>query len=229
MADMGITVNWASRSWVLKNTAQLIPLLELWNTQYAQHSTSPPPLESCDFERLYTNIDTADMEGNILLLVSRIFDLSRHSGHVAIKVWETKPAVWLKRDQVPASDQARSGSGHGGKYMIFDEATIEIWLSFLLSNMYVRFGDQIFRQIQGTPIMTRSPMGTNCASNLANFYLASYELMFLRRFARIYLDMSLAFLHTLVSQIARAFLFTARYIDDLPEHQQPIPTPLDVL
>ena len=161
------------------------------------------------FERLYTNIDTADMEGHITLLVSRIFELDRHANHVAIKVWETKPAVWLKQNQVPADDQARSGSGHGGKFMIFDEETIGIWLSFLLSNMYVRFGDQIFRQIQGTP------MGTNCASHLANFYLTSHELMFISRLARVYLDMSLAFLHTLVVQIARAFLFTARYIDDL--------------
>lgn len=93
--------------------------------------------------------------------------------------------------------------------MIFGEATIAVWLSFLLSNMFVRFGDQIFFQIQGTP------MGTNCASHLAKFYLTGHELNFLRRLAAVYLDISLSFLHTLVSQIARAFVFTSRYIDDL--------------
>ncbi|KAL3148791.1 hypothetical protein ABBQ38_014199 [Trebouxia sp. C0009 RCD-2024] len=209
MASMGISAEWASRSWVLQNTAQLIPLLEVWNTQYAQHTDTPPSLRCHDFERLYTNIETADMELSIMQLIGRIFDMDKHANHVAIKVWETKPAVWLKQNQVPATDEARSGSGHGGKFMIFDEATIEIWLTFLLSNMYVRFGDQIFRQIQGTP------MGTNCASNLANFYLTSYELRFLGRLAAVYLDVTLAFLHDLVSCIVRAFLFTARYIDDL--------------
>ena len=209
MASMGISAEWASRSWVLESTAQLIPLLEIWNSQYAQHTPTSPPLESCDFERLYTDIDTDNVERNITLLVSRIFDLDRHANHVVVKVWETKPAVWLKQNQVPADDQARSGSGHGGTFMIFDEDTISIWLSFLLSNMYVKFGDQIFRQIQGTP------MGTNCASHLANFYLTSHELMFISRLARVYLDFSLACLHALVVQIARASLFTARYIDDL--------------
>ncbi|KAL3153215.1 hypothetical protein ABBQ38_011965 [Trebouxia sp. C0009 RCD-2024] len=209
MAKMGITAEWASRSWVLKNTAQLIPLLEVWNTQYAQHMNAPPHMECCDFERLYTNIETADMELGIIQLINRIFELDKHATHVAIKVWETKPAVWLKQHQVPASDEARSGSGHGGKFMIFDEATIAVWLSFLLANMYVRFGDQIFLQIQGTP------MGTNCASHLANLYLTGYELNFLSRLATVYLDMSLSFLHGIVSEIARAFLFTARFIDDL--------------
>lgn len=75
--------------------------------------------------------------------------------------------------------------------------------------MFVRFGDQIFLQIQGTP------KGTNCASHLADFYLTNYELNFLSRLANVFLDMSLAFLHSIVSQIARAFVFTKRYIDDL--------------
>ncbi|DBA66734.1 TPA: hypothetical protein ACH3X2_001883 [Trebouxia sp. C0005] len=47
---------------------------------------------------------------------------------------------------------ARSGTGHGGKFMIFDIDTIDIWLTFLLSNMCVKFGDQVHRQIQGTPM-----------------------------------------------------------------------------
>lgn len=166
-------------------------------------------MEACDFERLYTNIDTVEMEASIMQLIGRIFELNKHTNHVAIKVWESEPAVWLQQHQVPTDDQARSGSGHGGRFMIFDEATIAIWLSLLLSNMFVRFGDQTFLQIQGTP------MGTNCASHLANFYLTGHERNFLSRLATIYLDMSLSYLRTLVSQIARAFVFTARYIDDL--------------
>ena len=67
-----------------------------------------------------------------------------------------------------------------------NDATVAVWLSFLLSNMFVRFGDQIFLQIQGTP------MGTNCASHLASFYLTNYELNFLSRIASVFLDMSLA-------------------------------------
>lgn len=121
MLQLGITADWTSRSWVLKNTAQLIPLLEVWITQYAQHMHTSPHMEAYDFERLYTNIETADMEISIMQLIGRIFDLHELTDHVAIKVWETKPAVWLKQHQVPTDDQARSGSGHGGSFMFFYE------------------------------------------------------------------------------------------------------------
>ena len=156
---MDVSAKWASRSWVIKNTARLIPLLFIWNAQYAQHSDSPPPLESCDFARLYTNIQASDMKFQIMELIIRVFAHEHHLLHVGSKVWETKPAVWLTQQQMPLDDQARSGTGHGGKFMIFDIDTIDIWLTFLLSNMCVKFGDQVHRQIQGTP------MGTNCASH----------------------------------------------------------------
>ncbi|DBA94819.1 TPA: hypothetical protein ACH3X1_002361 [Trebouxia sp. C0004] len=101
------------------------------------------------------------MHAQIMELVICIFALPQHSNHAGIKVWQTKLAVWLRQNQMPATDQARSGTGNGGKYTTFDIHTIDVWLSFLLANMYVRFGDQICRQFQETP------MGTNRASHLA--------------------------------------------------------------
>lgn len=212
---MGITADWASRSWVLRNTADLIPLLQIWNTQYAQHSIASPKLQTFDFERLYTNIHTADMQQQIMDLVHQIFGLPAHSGHVGIKVWETQPAIWLKANKMPAHDRDRSGSGHGGAFMLFDLATIECWLSYLLTHMYVRFGDNTWRQDQGTP------MGTNCAPNLANMYLAQYELRFLQRLAQIHRDPVMTAWHMGVYQIACAFLFTARFLDDLASINNP--------
>ena len=85
----------------------------------------------------------------------------------------------------------------------------------MLSNMYVKFGDQIHRQIQGTP------MGNNCASHLANLYLMMYELRFYIRLATLYVNPAFAFLRTMIYTIARAFLLTARYIDDLASINNP--------
>lgn len=82
----------------------------------------------------------------------------------------------LPQNQMPATDQVRSGTDHGGscQYMIFDVQcmihTINGWLSFLVSNMYVKFSDQICCQIQDTP---------NCASHLADSCLAMHELSFI--------------------------------------------------
>ncbi|DBA87047.1 TPA: hypothetical protein ACH3X2_005289 [Trebouxia sp. C0005] len=81
--------------------------------------------------------------------------------------------------------------------------------------MYVRFGDRIRRQIQGTP------MGTNRASHLANYYLTMYELNFIMRLAALYVGAAFAFLRTVLYQIACAFLLTARYIDDLASISNP--------
>ena len=82
---------------------------------------------------------------------------------------------------MPSSDQPRfrpGKKGGDGQSFIFDVDTIAIWLAFLLQNMFLTFGGQLKRQRQGTP------MSTNCASHLANFFLAVYELRFLRDFQR---------------------------------------------
>ena len=46
-------------------------------------------------------------------------------------------------------------------------------IEFLVDNIYVRFGGQLFRQMVGIP------MGTNCALLLADLFLYSYENEFL--------------------------------------------------
>ena len=46
-------------------------------------------------------------------------------------------------------------------------------IEFLVDNIYVRFGRQLFRQMVGIP------MGTNCAPLLADLFLYSYENEFL--------------------------------------------------
>ena len=98
---------------------------------------------------------------------------------------------------------------------IFDIITIDIWLTFLLINMYARFGDQIHRQIQGTP------MGTNCASHLAHQYLVMYNLRFYIRLAALCTNSAFTFLSTMICAIARVFLLTAPYIDDLASINNP--------
>ena len=46
-------------------------------------------------------------------------------------------------------------------------------IEFLVDNIYVRFGGQLFRQMVGIP------MGTNCAPLLADLFLYSYDNQFL--------------------------------------------------
>ncbi len=59
-------------------------------------------------------------------VIIRVFALEYHLLHVGLKVWETKPAIWLTQQKIPDNDQPRLGTGHGGKFMIFDIDTIDI-------------------------------------------------------------------------------------------------------
>ena len=69
---------------------------------------------------------------------------------------------------------------------------------FLIDNIYVKFGDEIFHQTLGIP------MGTDCAPVVADLFLHTYEYDFLQKLT------TKKQLH-----IAKKFNLTFRYIDDL--------------
>ena len=71
-------------------------------------------------------------------------------------------------------------------------------LTFLLDDMYIKFGSKLYRQIVGIP------MGTNCAPLVADLFLFCYER-----------DFMLSLSEDNQSDIIEAFNSTSRYLDDL--------------
>ena len=71
-------------------------------------------------------------------------------------------------------------------------------LSYLLDNIYIRFGNKKYRQIVGIP------MGTNCAPFVADLFLFCFERDFMTSLS----DDNQA-------NIIEAFNSTSRYLDDL--------------
>ena len=71
-------------------------------------------------------------------------------------------------------------------------------IEFLVDNIYVRFGGQLYRQMVGIP------MGTNCAPLLADLFLHSYENEFLDKLIK-----------EGKRKLARKFSLSFSYIDDL--------------
>ena len=69
-------------------------------------------------------------------------------------------------------------------------------LEFLIDNIYIRVGKEIFRQQVGIP------MGTDCAPFLANLFLFYYEYNYMK-------DLIKSNIH-----LAEQFSYTIRYIDD---------------
>ena len=71
-------------------------------------------------------------------------------------------------------------------------------LTFLLDNIYIRFGSKLYRQIVGIP------MGTNCAPHEADLFLFCYERGFM-----LFLSEDYQF------DDVEAFSSTSRYLEDL--------------
>ena len=71
-------------------------------------------------------------------------------------------------------------------------------LSFLLDNIYIRFGTRLYRQIVGIP------MGTNCAPLVADLFLFCFERDFMKNLSS---DNQ--------ADVIKAINLTSRYLDDL--------------
>jgi hypothetical protein len=80
----------------------------------------------------------------------------------------------------------------------YSEADIKGILGFLVDNIFVVFGDQVFQQSIGIP------MGTNSAPLLADLFLYSYEAEFVQKL-----------LQDNNKKLAVSFNHTFRYIDDV--------------
>ena len=52
-------------------------------------------------------------------------------------------------------------------------------LTFLLDNIFIRFGTKLYRQVN------RNPMGTNCAPLVADLFLFCYERDFMKSLSDI--------------------------------------------
>ena len=71
-------------------------------------------------------------------------------------------------------------------------------LHYLLDNIFIRFGSELYRQIVGIP------MGTNCAPLVADLFLFCYER-----------DFMLSLSDNNQADVIEAFNSTSRYLDDL--------------
>ena len=81
--------------------------------------------------------------------------------------------------------------------MILQLCILTEWMEYLINNVYIKVGNRVYCQTIGTP------MGTDCAPQLANLFLFQYE----------YSDMKGLMRDNLC--IVKRFSDTVRYIDDL--------------
>ena len=136
--------------WILNSSTNLLSSLGHLGVHRA---TS---IQTFDFSTLYTSIPHD-------LLKSRMNNIIFQHKNGAPRYTHIKVA---RNESCFANDPLNGDS----KYTVNDICKM---IEFLVDNMYVRFGGQLFRQMVGLL------MGTNCAPLLAELFLYSYENEFL--------------------------------------------------
>ena len=164
--------------WILKNSKDLLDAMQ------SQTRKKFSCLKTFDFSTLYTTIPHDKLREKLHSLINRAF--------VSKKGVRRYHYITIFNG---CGQFAKADSKSRQKY---SETEICELLDFLIDNIYVKFGDKLFRQITGIP------MGTNCAPLLADLFLFAYESEFLTTLVR-----------SKKVHIAKKFNLSFRYIDDL--------------
>ena len=111
-------------------------------------------LSTYDFSTLYTTLPHNLIGEKLLDLIERTFYMKEGKLYLACN---NKKAFFTSAD-------------HYRGYHLWSCQNVCEALSFLLHNIYIRFGTKLYRQI------VCIPMGTNCAPLVADLFLFCYEI-----------------------------------------------------
>ena len=164
--------------WILKNFTNLLSS----SSHLGVHRATS--IQTFDFSTLYTSISHDLLKSRMNNIINNAF---KHKNG-AIRYNHIK----VGRNKSYFTSDPSNGDN---KYTANDICKI---IEFLVDNLFVRFGRQLFRQMIGIP------MGTNCAPLLADLFLYSCENEFLDKLIK-----------EGKRKFARKFNLSNHYIDDL--------------
>ena len=159
--------------WSIKNSGDILDKLKIKNYNVSSVSTY-------DFSTLYTTLPHNLINNKLTALIQKTFARE----NVAFLACNYERAFF-------------TGCAVKG-YTLWTCDEVCKSLSFLLDNIFVRFGNSVFKQIIGIP------MGTNCAHLVADLFLYCYERDFM-------LNLS----PDTQADVISAFNSTSRYLDDI--------------
>ena len=177
-SDKVYSTSGTNQMWILKNSKEL---LEHLNSRSLAHINS---IKTYDFSTLYTTIPHTKLKSRLKNLINQCFFYKNGNRRYKYLVFGRESSYFVVQ--------------HTDSKSKYTEDDIINMLDFLIDNIFVIFGEQIFQQTIGIP------MGTNCAPLLADLFLYSYEAEFIQ-----------SLLRSDKKTIAKSFNFTYRYIDDV--------------
>ena len=132
--------------WIIHNSSSVFKRFSFFNQKKECRN-----VRTYDFSTLYTSIPHQQLKTRISTLVKQAFDDGKHN------------FISLGKFQAKWSNNPRDST------FALSCQSVCFLLEWLIDNIYVTFGDKLFRQVIGIP------MGTDCAPFLANLFLFSYE------------------------------------------------------
>jgi hypothetical protein len=161
-------------SWILNGSTGVVEVINNLNGLRSEiDKASPLLLQSFDFSTLYTKIDLVDLKAHMRVLINKVFNQMLKLDRFKFLMVQ-KPALnfrflWLKNEaEMNLFENLHS-------FKVVEASDLISCLDFLLDNLFLCFGQGVYRQCIGIPI------STNCVVYLANFYLFSYEFDFIDR------------------------------------------------
>ena len=156
--------------WILENSLEFLEGIKNKNISH---------METYDFSTLYTALPHEDIKLKFAGIFNKVFKR------------EAKPYINVGYSKTYFS---AAKNRNGCSYSVIDMVEI---LDFILDNIYVKCGKDIFKQIIGIPI------GLDSGQDIANLLLFSYESTYIENLAKTNIA------------LARKFNLCKRYIDDL--------------
>ena len=163
--------------WSIKNSGEVLSKLKCRGFRATSLSTY-------DFSTLYTTLPHNLIKEKLLDLIEWTFKRALKNYGSLYMACNDRKAFFTSSDQ--------------SRYTLWSCQNVRDALSYLLDNIYIRFGTKLYRQIVGIP------MGTNCAPLVADLFLYCYE--------RDFMD---SLNHDNQADVIEAFNSTSRYLDDL--------------
>ena len=159
--------------WSIKNSNEVLSKLQ--NKRYLAST-----LSTYDFSTLYTTLPHDLIKDKLTKLIQKTFAREKRS----FLACNTELAYFT-------DEQVK-------RYTMWTCSEVCEALTFLLDNIFVRYGNAIYRQVIGIP------MGTNCAPLVADLFLYCYER-----------DFMLSLKPDSQADVIKAFNDTSQYLDDI--------------
>lgn len=144
-----------SMYWIIDNSKPIHDSI-----RYINNNSKAKSIFTYDFSRLYTNIPHDILLKQMKFVIKEAFGINSDTPFIRVT---DNYARWSSK----CANSKKSST------LILSKDDILELLTYILDNLYIKYFDEIYKQIIGVP------MGSTCGPDLANLFLFAYEYQYI--------------------------------------------------